>query len=119
MALLLTLTGDLPNLVCGAQYAKYRSSGNIESLFTRVRAQRRAGVICLGDSLTAGAHKRSESSPTAFAPYADILQLELDRGIHVLPLGFCGYTTKRLLETSKSTENAPEAEWLTGLFLAT
>lgn len=117
VALLLTLTGTLPNFACGAQDASHRTSNGIVSLFTRVRAHKRAAVICIGDSLTAGAHSKSKNDPTSFVPYADIMQLELDKGVHILPLGFCGYTTKRLLETRDLTENAPEAEWLIGLLL--
>jgi lysophospholipase L1-like esterase len=66
-----------------------------------VAASFTADVICIGDSLTAGFDSTSRdrgSRSVTFHPYATALETSLGPGTRVLPFGFSGWTSQKLID---------------------
>jgi lysophospholipase L1-like esterase len=68
-----------------------------------VKAPFKADVICIGDSLTAGFNSTSRdrgSRSVTFHPYATALETSLGPGSRVLPFGFSGWTSQKLIDNA-------------------
>lgn len=70
------------------------------------------GIIAFGDSLTAGAVVSKKGR--TYSPYAHILENNLANATRVLPIGFCGHTSRSLVESASKSTREDAAHWMLG-----